>query len=263
MFKRFTILAGLAALIATPALAQTPPAAAPSAPVAATAPSTPAAIPVAEARKPVTVKVAIVTTAGPIMLELEKERAPITTNNFLRYVDQKRFDGMSFYRAVTVAGTPDYGILQGGTNNDPKRTLPPIAHEPTLKTGLAHVSGTVSMGRNAPGTAAGDFFIIVGDMPYMDADPTKPGDNLGYAAFGHVIEGMDVVKQMLVAPTSQTKGVGVMKGQMIENPIMIISARRVLAPGEAPPKPEAAAKPATPAKPAAKKPATPAKPTKR
>jgi peptidyl-prolyl cis-trans isomerase A (cyclophilin A) len=108
--------------------------------------------------------------------------------------------------------------------------LPGIAHEPTTKTGLKHVDGTISMGRNAPGTAAGDFFIVVGDMTYMDANPSAPGDNLGYAAFGHVVEGMDVVKKILAAPRSPTLGEGVMKGQMLAAPIKIISVRRVVAP---------------------------------
>jgi len=247
--RRFTALALLLA-IAAPALGQMP-AAPPAAPP----------IPVAEAPRPATVKVSIVTTAGPILLELEKERAPITTGNFLRYVDQKRFDGTSFYRAVTVPGTPDFGLVQGGVNNDPKRLFPPIAHEPTTKTGLAHVDGTISMGRNAPGTAAGDFFFTVGAMPYMDADPTKAGDNLGYAAFGHVIDGMDVLKTILAAPRSLTKGEGVMRGQMLAAPITIISIRRVGAPPAPVP-----AKVATPAKaaakPAAKAPAKPVTPSK-
>jgi len=242
MTIRFTV-ASLSIALAAPLSAQTPP------PSAVPPPATVPPLPTTEAPRPATVKVSIVTTAGPILLELEKQRAPITTNNFLRYVDQKRFDGMTFYRAVKVPGADDLGLVQGGVNNDPRKTLPPIAHEPTIKTGLAHVSGTISMGRNAPGTAAGDFFIIVGDMPYMDADPTKPGDNLGYAAFGHVVDGMDVVKRMLAAPVSATKGVGALKGQMLAAPITIISARRVPATPAAPAKTGAPAKEATPSKP--------------
>ncbi|WP_016746069.1 peptidylprolyl isomerase [Rhizorhabdus wittichii] len=217
----------LLCLSALPALAQetAPPAAAPA----------PAAPPAAPAPKPATVQVSILTSEGPILLELEKERAPITTSNFLRYADTKRFDNTTFYRAVAVPNAPELGLVQGGIKFDPKKVLPGIAHEPTTKTGLKHVDGTISMGRNAPGTAAGDFFIVVGDMTYMDANPSAPGDNLGYAAFGHVVEGMDVVKKILAAPRSPTLGEGVMKGQMLAAPIKIISVRRVAVPKPAQP----------------------------
>ena len=83
------------------------------------------------------------------------------------------------------------------------------------------------MARGAPGTATSDFFIIVGDMSGLDAKPDQPGDNLGFAAFGHVIEGMDVVKKILTSPTSPTAGEGVMKGQMLAPKIAILRARRV------------------------------------
>jgi peptidyl-prolyl cis-trans isomerase A (cyclophilin A) len=202
MFRRFVPLA-LFFLSITPAMAQTE---APPAP------------------KPATVRVSLQTSEGPIMLELEKERAPTTTANFLRYIDQKRLDGTSFYRASKVA--EGYGLVQGGVRNDPKRVLPPIAHEPTSKTGLSHGDGTISMARNAPGSTTADFFITLGAIPSMDADPAQPGDNLGFAAFGHVVEGMDVVRRILDAPTSPTEGEGVMKGQMLAPPVRIIAARR-------------------------------------
>jgi peptidyl-prolyl cis-trans isomerase A (cyclophilin A) len=178
-----------------------------------------------------TVKVRLQTAAGPILLELEKERAPITTANFLRYVDQKKFDGATFYRALNFTGRPDLGLVQGGAKSDPKRLLPPIAHEPTTKTGLSHSDGAISMARGAPGSAQGDFFIILGGLPALDANPAAPGpekggDNQGFAVFGRVVEGMDVVKKILAAPVSATDGVGAMKGQMIEKPIPIQSARR-------------------------------------
>ena len=104
--------------------------------------------------------------------------------------------------------------------------LKPIAHEPTTKTGLSHVTGAISMGRTDPGTATSDFFICVGDMTYMDADPKQPGDNLGFATFGKVVDGMDTVKKILAAPTSPTAGEGVMKGEMLAKPVRIITARR-------------------------------------
>lgn len=166
------------------------------------------------------------TAAGPIVIALEVERAPITSANFLKYVDQKKFDGATFYRALTFAGRPDLGLVQGGAKSDPKRLLPPIKHEPTTQTGLSHTEGAVSMARGAVGSAQGDFFIILGNLNSLDANPAAQGDNQGFAVFGRVVEGMDVVKTILAAPVSATDGVGAMKGQMIAQPIPIKSARR-------------------------------------
>ena len=204
--KRRDFLAVTAALAASPALAQAP---APPAPAVA---------------GPVRVK--LETADGPIVLELYPDKAPITAKNFLRYVDEKRYDGATFYRASKVPNAPEYGLVQGGVQNDPKRVLKPIAHEPTTKTGLSHTDGAISMGRTNPGTATSDFFICVGDMTYMDADPKQPGDNLGFAAFGKVVEGMDTVKKILAEPTSPTAGEGVMKGEMLAKPVKIATARR-------------------------------------
>jgi peptidyl-prolyl cis-trans isomerase A (cyclophilin A) len=210
--------AALALLFAAPAFAQTVEPQPPAAPAAAPA-STPAPAPAPHK----TVLVRLTTSAGPIAIAVETERAPITAANFLRYVDQKRFDGTTFYRAVKVQ--PGYGLIQGGANNDPKKVLKPIAHEPTSKTGLSHVDGAVSMARAAPGTASGDFFIVIGGFPTMDADPKAPGDNLGYAVFGRIVEGMDVVKATLEAPT-KPGGPAAMQGQILAAPIKIITARR-------------------------------------
>lgn len=173
------------------------------------------------------VRVSLQTSLGTIVLDLEQARAPITVANYLRYVDQGRFDGASFYRASKVPNDDTQGLIQGGVQNDPKRVLRPIPHEPTSRTGLTHTNGAISMGRNAPGTATSDFFIILGDATYLDADPTQPGDNLGFAAFGHVVQGMDVAARILAAPTSPTAGVGVMKGEMLARPVTILRARRV------------------------------------
>jgi peptidyl-prolyl cis-trans isomerase A (cyclophilin A) len=189
------------------------------------APTPPAPAEAAPAPKPATVRVALQTSEGPILLELEKERAPVTTANFLRYVDEKRFDGISFYRATRVG--QGYGLIQGGTRHDPKRVLPPIAHEPTSRTGLSHVDGAISMARFAPGSATADFFITVGNLVSMDADPRQPGDGAaGFAVFGRVVEGMEVVRRILDAPTSSTEGEGAMKGQMLAKPVLIVTARR-------------------------------------
>jgi peptidyl-prolyl cis-trans isomerase A (cyclophilin A) len=213
MIKRYLLAAML--LSAPSALAQTT--IAPSSPPLAAAP----------APKFATVRVAMQTTEGLILLELEKERAPITTANFLKYVDQKRWDGVTFYRATTIAKDPLLGLIQGGARNDPKRLLPPIAHEPTSKTGLSNSDGAISMARGKPGSANADFFIIIGDMSSLNADPKAAGDNLGFAAFGRVVEGMDVVRRILAAPTSPTLGAGIMKGQMLAKPVKVVSARRV------------------------------------
>jgi peptidyl-prolyl cis-trans isomerase A (cyclophilin A) len=221
MKRAWLALSALLTFAALPAFAQD--AAAPV-PAPAAAPAPVPAVP-----KPATVKVSLQTSEGNILLELEKDRAPITTKNFLRYVDAKRFDGTSFYRAVGSVGQPngiDYGLAQGGVKYDPKKLFPPIAHEPTSQTGLSHTDGAISMARNAPGTAAGDWFIVVGPMTSMDANASDPG----YAVFGHVVEGMDVVKKIIAAPRSPTLGEGVMKGQMLAPTIKIISARRVADP---------------------------------
>jgi peptidyl-prolyl cis-trans isomerase A (cyclophilin A) len=173
-------------------------------------------------------RVVMETSAGWIVIEVNDRQAPITGGNFLRYVDEHRFDGTSFYRAVRSA--PDLGLVQGGTNNDPARVLPQIAHEPTTVTGLSHVDGAVSMARYDPGTATGDFFVSVGPSPSYDAGRPFSIDDYGFAVFGKVVEGMDVVRGILVAPTSPTEGDGFMRGQMLEPRIEIISARRETVP---------------------------------
>jgi len=185
------------------------------APIAAQPPSAP---------HPADVRVALDTSVGPIVVAVHVAKAPITARNFLRYVDQKRFDGTSFYRGV---GAPDYGFIQGGTQNAPAHVLPPITHEPTTQTGLTHDDGALSMARYAPGSATGDFFIVLGKMPGMDAHPEAAGDNQGFAVFAHVVEGMDTVRTILAAPKSPTAGEGVMKGQMLDQPVKILTVRRL------------------------------------
>lgn len=172
-----------------------------------------------------TVRVTLTTALGPLVLALEKERAPISTAYFLKYVDGKRLDGATFYRALKVLPDGSAGLVQGGVM-DPKKLLPPVAHEPTSRTGLSHIDGAISLARGKPGSATANFFVIVGDLTSLDAQPPGKGDPDGYAVFGRVVEGMDVVKRILDAPVSAGKGVGVMKGQMIEAPVKIVSARR-------------------------------------
>jgi peptidyl-prolyl cis-trans isomerase A (cyclophilin A) len=188
------------------------------------------------------------TPQGDIVIELFADKAPITVRNFLHYVDTKHMDGAHFYRSSTPPGdkTFTYGILQGGLQSDPKKVYPPIAHESTAKTGLSHTDGTISMTRYAPGTAAADFSICVGDQTYLDADPKDPKANPGYAAFGRVVEGMDVVKMLLAQPRDPNKGVGVMKGEMLAHPVQILTVRRTTAPAAAPTAPAPAAAAPTP-----------------
>ena len=175
----------------------------------------------ASAAKPVLVR--LQTSAGPITIQLEMQRAPITAGNFLRYAQEKRFDNTFFYRAARNKRKPTTGLVQGGINHRVVRARLPIAHEPTSRTGLAHVDGTVSMARNAPGTAMGDFFITVGPASYLNA---RPG-SVGYAAFGKVVSGMPIIRKMLAAPTYPGGRTPTTKGQQIIAPIRIISARRV------------------------------------
>jgi peptidyl-prolyl cis-trans isomerase A (cyclophilin A) len=198
MSIRFFTAALLAAL-AAPALAQVAP-----------APSTPTE----------EVPVAIDTSVGRIVVALDRTHAPITTANFLHYVDTHRFDGESFYRAMHIG---DGGLIQGGIRSNALKLYPPIKHEPTSETGLHNTAGAISMANAGPGTARADFFILASDIPQFDATAEDPG----YAVFGHVTEGMDVVRKILASPVSQTKGGEAMKGQMLEPVVKIIRAARV------------------------------------
>ena len=177
--------------------------------------------------------VAIETAMGTITLALDATNAPVTTANFLRYADEKRYDGTGFYRVMRLDwGTPPNGLIQGGTGGDPRRNLPPIAHEPTSETGILHRTGAISMARFEPGSAAGDFSILLSPQPALDAQPDAddPSTRAGFAAFGEVVGGMDVVRAIYDVPLSATKGEGFLRGQMIEDPVTILAVRRVAAP---------------------------------
>lgn len=177
-------------------------------------------------------EVVLTTELGEIVVALETERAPVTSANFLRYVDAKRFDGTVFYRAMRLDwGEQPNGLVQGGVQNDPARLYPPIAHEPTSETGVKHVAGALSMARYEPGTATADFSILLSAQPALDADPAGEDAEAraGYAAFGHVVSGMEVVRAIFDAPVDPAKGEGWMKGQMLAKPVKIVSARRAAA----------------------------------
>ena len=166
------------------------------------------------------VPVTIETSAGRIVVELNQARAPATTANFLRYVDLHRYDGEPFYRAMK---TPGGSLIQGGIRSDGRKLLPPVKHEPTSETGLRNLAGAIALANAGPGTARADFFILASDMPSLDATATDPG----FAVFGKVTEGMDVVMAILASPVSATKGEGAMLGQMLDPPIKIIRITRV------------------------------------
>lgn len=167
------------------------------------------------------------TAEGDILLALEVERAPITAGNFLRYVAEGRLDSTAFYRRMVLDyGPQPNGLIQGGTLMDPARVLPPIAHERTSDTGLSHIRGALSMARWEPGTATGDFSILLQASPGMDADPDSadPQFHDGYAVFGHVAGGMEVVERIHEAPTDPEAGEGWLRGQMLAAPVAIVRA---------------------------------------
>lgn len=177
-----------------------------------------------------TTEVVLETTQGDITIALETERAPITAANFLRYVDEDRLDGVVFYRAMRVDwGEQPNGLLQGGAQWDPERVLPGIPHEPTNVTGLSHTRGAISMAMGEPGTANADFSIMLGDQVGLDADPDAddPVWRNGYAVFGYVVDGMDVVQAIHAGPIDPELGEGWMRGQMLAEPVVIVDVRRV------------------------------------
>jgi peptidyl-prolyl cis-trans isomerase A (cyclophilin A) len=173
------------------------------------------------------VRVTLKTGKGVITADINVGKAPITGRNFLHYVDTRRYDEAKFYRASHVPNQPAYGLIEGGVRGDPAKLFKPITHESTTKTGLTHKDGTLSMARLAPGSATSEFFICIGDQIGYDADPTAPGDNQGFAAFGQVVDGMDVVHAIFEAPTSKSAGPRVMRGEILSPAIPILSARRV------------------------------------
>lgn len=173
------------------------------------------------------VRVRLVTAMGPIVVALDARRAPRTTANFLTYVDDGRLDGTHFYRSARrkdVAGhdQPGLGFIQGGIDTDARRSLDPVPIERTDRTGIRHLAGTISMAHGpSPDSATGNFSIMLAPTPALDAH----GAYAGYAAFGHVVEGMAVVKRILAVPTGG--GFDAMKGQLILAPIPIVRAERL------------------------------------
>lgn len=152
----------------------------------------------------------IVTSLGDITVELAAEAAPVSSANFLRHARAGHYDGGAFYRSVRDdnerADVDPMNLIQGGHGFDGLPDAEPIAHEPTTQTGLTHARGALSMARFDPGTATTEFFIMVADYPGLDAGPgTRNPDEAGYAVFGQVVAGIDVVEAIWSTPTSLTR----------------------------------------------------------
>ncbi len=150
-------------------------------------------------------KIVMETDLGPITIELFAKKAPITVQNFIRYIEEDRHQGATFYRVVHAKNqdnsTIKIEVIQGGLfEDDHPQALPPIAHENTEQTGILHLDGVISMARYGPGTATFEFFICVGDQPALDYGGERNPDNHGFAAFGRVIEGMEVVRRIHKQP---------------------------------------------------------------
>jgi peptidyl-prolyl cis-trans isomerase A (cyclophilin A) len=176
-----------------------------------------------EATKPAIVRLVIETEKGDIAVSLDSARAPVTVANFLRYVDGGFYAGGRFHRTVTASNQPDnpvrIEVIQGGPNPQKERAgFAPIDLERTSVTGLRHLDGTLSMARAGPNTATSDFFICIGDQPSLDFGGKRNPDGQGFAAFGQVTTGMDVVRAIQGSPA---------RGQQLTPPIAIRRIRRV------------------------------------
>lgn len=165
------------------------------------------------------------TALGAFVIAVDPQVAPVTVANFLAYVDARHLDGGAIYRIVTLANqTPEtkhkIEVVQWGMNTPDDKPAPfaPIVHETTRQTGLRHRDGTVSMARNGPGTATAEFFICIGDQPELDFGGGRNPDGQGFAAFGQVVEGMDVVRALHAR--GQAK-------QFLPEPIRVTRVRRL------------------------------------
>jgi len=168
------------------------------------------------------ITVVLRTTQGDITIAVDTTHAPKTAANFLRYVDGGYYDGGHFHRTVRLDNQPGKKVLievvQAGPSPTPAREgFPPIPLERTRDTGLRHLDGTVSMARDGPDSATADFFICIGDQPELDFGGKRNPDGQGFAAFGRVVSGMDVVRKIQREPAD---------GQTLTPPIVIRSAAR-------------------------------------
>ncbi|MCW4050678.1 MAG: peptidylprolyl isomerase [Candidatus Bathyarchaeota archaeon] len=153
-------------------------------------------------------EVLIKTSLGDIKVQIYPEKAPVTSGNFLRYVDDGLYDGTSFFRTVTMMNQPNdevkIEVIQGGQVPKEKEYEPIILERTTL-TGLKHLDGVISMGRFKPDSAKSSFFFCIGDQPELDFGGKRNPDGQGFAAFGQVVEGMDVVRAIQVQPHEEQR----------------------------------------------------------
>ncbi len=174
-------------------------------------------------------EVTITTGAGDIRIQLYPDRAPVTAANFLRLVNGGHLEGGTFYRVVSPAndnGSPVISVIQGGIG-DRESPFAPILHETTADTGLLHVDGAVSMARAGPGTATTEFFICIGDQPALDFGGTRNADGEGFAVFGRVVDGMDVVHAIHESAADAPTDNEYLKGQLLSEPVIVQSVRRI------------------------------------
>ncbi len=177
------------------------------------------------------VHVILETELGEIEVAVDVDRAPVSAGDFLAYVDQGLYEGSAFYRTVMPDndnGSPVISVIQGGVV-DPERALPPVRHETTEETGLRHLDGTISLARSDPGTGGGAaFFICIGQQPSLDFGGMRNPDGQGFAAFGQVTRGMDVVHAIHQREADGESDSDYTAGQILTEPVLIKSARRVL-----------------------------------
>lgn len=177
------------------------------------------------------VRVRVQTELGDIVIEVDPVKAPGTTANFLRYVDAGHFDGGVFHRTVKMDNQPEstvkIEVIQAGVNPArAKEGFPAIPLERTSVTGLLHKDGAVSMARGGPDSATSGWFICINDQPSLDFGGNRNPDGQGFAAFGHVVTGMDVVRKIQNAPSSTTRTTNT-EAQRLTPPIKIIKVARV------------------------------------
>ena len=175
-----------------------------------------------------TIRVMMTTSEGDISIDLYLDKAPVTAGNFLRLVDNGDLDGGSFYRVVTYEndnGSPKIEVIQGGLG-DAGEGFDTIAHETTEQTGILHGDGVISMARGAVGTASTEFFICIGDQPGLDHGEMRNADGQGFAAFGKVVSGMDVVRRINRLPADAPSASEYTQGQILAEPVAITEVRR-------------------------------------
>lgn len=170
------------------------------------------------------------TSLGTIVIALHQEAAPVTSANFIAHAEAGNLDGGSFYRSSRPgnarADAPPMYLIQGGHSFDGLPGAEGIAHEPTQATGLSHVRGAVSMARDEPGTATTEFFITINDVPGLDSGPEgRNPDGAGYAVFGEVVEGMDVVEAIWQAPAGREDAPEGFQTQFLIEPVTIEAVR--------------------------------------